>query len=539
MKGSEDKHDHKFYMRAAPSRYRLLVFFLFIFVLIGVLRVQTFFSFGDRDVGVFAYIGERILEGEVPYRDIWDHKTPLIYFLNALLFQFFGTSFRVLAIFEVFWLTLTSYALYKLARLWLQEYAAYAVTGIFAVYAGATYLVGSFGMTETYALLPTILGVYYAFLFVLQKRPRFAFYSGVMVSMAFLFRQTAGVIGIVIGLYLLYVLFKGLLDRRNSIFAIKMFVMGIVVPLFTLLLYFYSNGGASDAISQIFTFNFIYSDGIGPGILQNAKTLILELIYTVGRWPLILALSLAGILFVMADAFKFPVVEKSKEELSLEVFTVVWFMMDLFAIIYSGEFYRHYFVQSLVSASLLSGIVLNRYYTSSVPLSQSLAVFILLFLFATPLFSATHANLRFALNIDLRLNGDDVVYLDNRAYISDQKQYIEWVFENTHPEDYLYWWGAEARLNFLTGKLNPTKLIYTYPLFTDGYASEELVQGFITDLEKQPPRFIIDTSSTNKKVPSFMSEQIPDVVLPAAEFIRDHYSYLEKVGEWEIYTLSK
>ena len=38
----------------------------------------------DRDSGVFLYIGSRILEGEVPYRGIWDHKGPLIYYINAL-----------------------------------------------------------------------------------------------------------------------------------------------------------------------------------------------------------------------------------------------------------------------------------------------------------------------------------------------------------------------------------------------------------------------------------------------------------------------
>jgi hypothetical protein len=38
----------------------------------------------SRDSGVFLYAGWRILSGELPYRDIWDHKPPLIYYLNAL-----------------------------------------------------------------------------------------------------------------------------------------------------------------------------------------------------------------------------------------------------------------------------------------------------------------------------------------------------------------------------------------------------------------------------------------------------------------------
>ena len=37
-----------------------------------------------RDPGVFLYVGWRILNGELPYRDIWDHKPPFIFYINAL-----------------------------------------------------------------------------------------------------------------------------------------------------------------------------------------------------------------------------------------------------------------------------------------------------------------------------------------------------------------------------------------------------------------------------------------------------------------------
>src|SRR5574338_689320 len=38
----------------------------------------------SRDSGVFLYVGWRFLSGDVPYLDVWDHKTPLIYFVDAL-----------------------------------------------------------------------------------------------------------------------------------------------------------------------------------------------------------------------------------------------------------------------------------------------------------------------------------------------------------------------------------------------------------------------------------------------------------------------
>src|ERR687897_1148030 len=38
----------------------------------------------SRDSGVFLYVGWRFLNGDMPYRDVWDHKPPLIYFVDAL-----------------------------------------------------------------------------------------------------------------------------------------------------------------------------------------------------------------------------------------------------------------------------------------------------------------------------------------------------------------------------------------------------------------------------------------------------------------------
>jgi len=45
-----------------------------------------------RDSSVFLYIGEQILAGQLPYRDIWDHKGPVIYYLNALGLYLAGGS---------------------------------------------------------------------------------------------------------------------------------------------------------------------------------------------------------------------------------------------------------------------------------------------------------------------------------------------------------------------------------------------------------------------------------------------------------------
>ena len=42
----------------------------------------------DRDEGMFGYMGQLILDGGLPYLDAFDHKPPVVFYLNALALLF-------------------------------------------------------------------------------------------------------------------------------------------------------------------------------------------------------------------------------------------------------------------------------------------------------------------------------------------------------------------------------------------------------------------------------------------------------------------
>ena len=44
----------------------------------------------QTDTGIWAYIGGRILDGALPYRDLWESKPPGIFYLFALVERLFG-----------------------------------------------------------------------------------------------------------------------------------------------------------------------------------------------------------------------------------------------------------------------------------------------------------------------------------------------------------------------------------------------------------------------------------------------------------------
>lgn len=60
--------------------------FPLLFVLLIVLRIPSLAQPAGADQGLYAYVGERILAGDWPYRDAWDQKPPAIHATYAAMF---------------------------------------------------------------------------------------------------------------------------------------------------------------------------------------------------------------------------------------------------------------------------------------------------------------------------------------------------------------------------------------------------------------------------------------------------------------------
>ncbi len=73
-------------------------------VALAALQILVF-SFG-RDQGIYAVVGEGLLHGKVPYKDLWDFKPPGIFFVYGLAQGIFGKSMLAPRLVEVLGLVL-------------------------------------------------------------------------------------------------------------------------------------------------------------------------------------------------------------------------------------------------------------------------------------------------------------------------------------------------------------------------------------------------------------------------------------------------
>ena len=100
------------------------------------------------DSAIFQTIGKYWAQGSVPYRDLFDHKGPLIFFIDMLGYWLHGRAGILVP--QTVSLAATLFFLYKLGRVYLPRPGAVLAAGVALVYLARTFDEGN--MTEEYAL---------------------------------------------------------------------------------------------------------------------------------------------------------------------------------------------------------------------------------------------------------------------------------------------------------------------------------------------------------------------------------------------------
>ncbi len=156
---------------------------------LGLLAATTFMTPVSNDAGTYLTVADAILAGKLPYRDIFDHKTPGIYALFAAVLAATQRSLLAVQMVQVLAAAATAGLLGWLGwRLWGRLAGALAL--LLALYGGAAYQGGHL-TTEAWVALFTA-----AALLALLRRPAQPpttgdwLRAGGLVGLSALFKQT-------------------------------------------------------------------------------------------------------------------------------------------------------------------------------------------------------------------------------------------------------------------------------------------------------------------------------------------------------------
>ena len=227
-------------------------------------KCSPLYVFNDWvDVHCFVTVGRGIKHGLVPYRDLYEQKGPLLYFIVALGMFFSEDSLISLYIIEVLSFTVFIYYSMKIVMLWTDNMVIYFLAPfIFMTITSSIAFVYGFSAEEL------CLSVYSYALYIILRRmrkketpaPQDYFIMGILFSYAFWIKYV--LCGFYIGLAMVVFVWIVRMDKQNELkIAILCAILGLLVTSFPILLWYTCKGAFKDLFEVYFYNNImLYSN---------------------------------------------------------------------------------------------------------------------------------------------------------------------------------------------------------------------------------------------------------------------------------------
>lgn len=287
------------------------------------------------DSSVYAYVGWAMKHDLMPYRDIWDHKGPLLYYLNFAGMSLRSSSTFGVGLIELVTLSITFFLLYRVITSFATlstciVVAAFSIAFVTRFFAGGN-------MTESWSLLPLALAQYACWRWSQQTSRNWCapVISACFVCIFFI-RPNIGAYPLIAMLMLFYATKK----REGLQTTLKQFALAsvaaavlsimIVAPL-------YRWGVFHDFVTAYFGYNAAYSGALSlAGRYLHTRQLLMLLFPTA-----IAILGTAGWVLAISESRKKQEVAGGLPSLYLQ--TLLWSLpLEIAAATLSGRDYPHY-----------------------------------------------------------------------------------------------------------------------------------------------------------------------------------------------------
>lgn len=443
-----------------------------------------------RDSGVFLYAGQQIIAGKLPYVDVWDHKGPLIHYLNALglwladgnrmgvwLIELSSLIVAVTASVLLLWMAFGFVASSVAASFWLMTLPLMLERG---------------NLTEEYALPLQFLALLFFFLGVTTSRSRLMFLlTGIVGGLAVLLRPNIVGIWLAISLFLITTAVSG--RSRVHLQWFGTMIAGVAFPIGLASLFFWTHGALDELASAVIIYNLVYSHAIFAERLDAVQR---SAVIALSSGMLIT--SMMPIVF-FTSSVRFKPVSANYIENPLVLIAFIALPIEVLLYSMSGRTYNHYFISVLPTLAILTALFVHIAVTElgstrgfwvgrGTPWKQKATV-------VATLLALLLLARRTVLNLEPLYQS-----FRDANFGSTTPQRALTIDELPDNSEYLLMWGAESAYNFALKMESPSRFVYQLPLYNCNYVATYMIDDFLDGIRQHRP-IIVDTSPSNKEVP--------------------------------------
>lgn len=467
---------HASILRLNPAVRNLgVVTLLLLLMFLQLFRGSPFIAnYPGHDSGIFLYGGQQINLGKIPYLDFWDHKPPLVFYINALGLRLSGD--------EAWGVWLIEFSLLCLS-VSLCYYICYKLFGTLpALFASILFIVSlrtvaMINGTETYAIPFAFLALW-AFLKYLKNHAWiYLLVIGLAAAGSFLLKPN--LIGFAVGIGVSLLLYPHW-NWKSAFAKIGLLAVGFLIPVISFVLYFQLH----QALAEFWDVAYAYNQYYFTYRLDDFLSAIFFGFQTLSEPGIMIPATIGWVCGLFLR----------KQGGAIDPFlraAIIGLPLEMILASMSGRRFEHYFTIWLpllaVLAAFFGYIMITN--TKSVVLKPDrlhiklpIGVLILgLYAFLLVATFFTDNTLRW------------IWRSAEEGAPSVHAEVLSLVPSLTNPDDTVVFWGAGSRYNFLTRRASPSRFSFHSPLFTPGYSSEAIILEFYNDLVDNQPKLIVDT----------------------------------------------
>lgn len=482
VKGKPSKKPvNKGLLKTKNPEIMAIIVLVIILALIAFIRIRLLSFPLERDEGEYAYFGQLILHGIPPYKMAYNLKFPGTYYSYALIMAFFGQTIQGIH-FGLLLFNLGSLVfLYLITKKLFNSFTAliavltcgllFISPSLLAQAAHATHFVTFYMLVGTYLLM---LGME-------KNKLVYYLFSGIMMGLAFIMKQSGLFFSVFGGIILILNYFinkPGTLTR--SLLNLIIYGVGVCIPAgITFLLM-----AASGVFDNFWFWTFTYPRTYGSRVpLSQAWSNFIQL------FPMVtINFTLYWIISGLGIISLFFYKGKKWSRIFLALFLVFSFLNAV-----PGFYFRnHYFIPVLPAVGILTGLFFETINLLIIKYFKHIriitaGIFIILVI--------SQLSSQYQKEVFFKHDPNDLCRLIyNGNPFTEAIPVAKYIQANTSEKDRVFVFGSEPEIYFYSQRTSATGYIYMYDLVFEHKFVKQMQKELMQEVEKAKPKYIVFVS---------------------------------------------
>jgi len=324
------------------------IFITLLVVTVMVLRLRFIHMPLERDEGEYAYSGQLILNGFIPYMKAYNMKLPGVYYMYALIMALFGKSFTGIHIGLSVMNAGTMVLLFISLRFFFNSRIGLITAGLYGLMAMSISVLGFAAHATHFVVFYLSLSLFFFSKYHQNKSGWLALLTGLMLGISFLMKQQA-VYFILFGgiVFLIYEFLEPPVRSPGKVRYAGLFISGVIIPYLLVALVMFATGSFEKFWFWTFQYASTYVSEMTWAQGKTVFNLTFLPIWMEFKWIWVLAAT--GAIILVSTKYN------TKQKIFALSFSLFAFLTTT-----PGLFFRpHYFVVILPALALMAAIALD------------------------------------------------------------------------------------------------------------------------------------------------------------------------------------